>query len=719
MANQTNPTNRPSLTFNQRVKKGVVNVEGIPKKIKGLGSWISHIGLFNLILTVYLLHRFSEKYLCHRVNSFVVCRIVSQNIDKAYNKVSALTSRNAKTISRINLMDLAMRNMMFKKSRAFITVGGMAIGIGSIVFLVSIGFGLQQLVVSKVARLEELRQADASLQPGHKEVINDETIAKVSQINGVETTLPVIATVARVTFNNSISDVAVYGVTNDFLKNSAIQPTRGRIYDSNEVATTTNMGKVAGVSRDVATEFSNEEATEFAINFNIPEGVWLKVRSQADKSAQVLGYTKRGIAEQQGMLEWGDWYTEAAGDATRQREWQGKVQGAWIRADVLLWEKTECDLVDPDCVDGTYQVLKDQSGTQQLAEDVYFAPIDIEFSNQKVIPAEPKVLGVSQELTETQLDSLILGTVDDVIDSATSAASLADVVSEDGRWVEISSESVATEGGKIESIGLANSAKKQAVVNTAMLDLMGLKEEEAIGKTFSTSFVVVNDLLDSTDKRMESIPADYEIVGVIPENKVPLFYVPFIDLRGLGISTYSQLKIIADNQKNLATIRKQIESLGLATRSVADTVKQIDQLFGAVRIVLTALGLIALSIAALGMFNTLTVSLLERTREVGLMKTMGMQSYEVQELFLTESMVMGFFGGILGILLGFGSAKLVGVLLTLYSISKGGGVIDIAYLPFLYFLFVILLSLIVGIFTGIYPAKRATKISALNALRYE
>lgn len=719
MENTTKPTSRPSLTFNQRVTKDVAAIKGLPKRIKGLGSWISHIALFNVILTVYLLHRFSTKFICKRASSNLMCRIVSENIDKAYNKVAALTTRNSRTISRINLMDLAMRNMMFKKSRAFITVGGMAIGIGSIVFLVSIGFGLQQLVVSKVARLDELRQADVSLQPGHKEVINDETIAKVSQISGVDTTLPVIATVARVTYNNSISDVAVYGVTNEFLKNSAIQPTRGKIYDSNELAIAATTGKVAGTTRDVQDEFSLEEVDEFAISFSIPEGVWLKVRSRANKSAQVVGYTKRGIDQQQGMLEWGDWYTEAAGDATRQREVGGKIQGAWIKADVLLWEKAECDVASADCFDGNYKILKDQSGAQRLAENVYFAPIDIDFVNEKVSPVESKVLGVSQELTNVQNDALVLGTVDEAIDAATSAASLSDIVSEDGQWVEITSESVVPEGNKVESVTLANSAKKQAVVNTAMLELMGLKEEEAIGKSFSTSFVVVNELLDSTDKHIESIPADYEIVGVIPEEKVPLFYVPFIDLRGLGISSYSQLKVIVDAQNNLPKIRKQIESLGLSTRSVADTVKQIDQLFGVVRVVLTALGLIALSIAALGMFNTLTVSLLERTREVGLMKTMGMQSYEVQELFLTESMVMGFFGGILGIILGFGTAKLVGVFLTAYSLSKGGGVIDIAYLPFLYLLFVLLLSLIVGIFTGIYPARRATKISALNALRYE
>ena len=159
--------------------------------------------------------------------------------------------------------------------------------------------------------------------------------------------------------------------------------------------------------------------------------------------------------------------------------------------------------------------------------------------------------------------------------------------------------------------------------------------------------------------------------------------------------------------------------MGYVTRSVADTVDQINSLFATARTVLMLLGMVALSVAALGMFNTLTVSLLERTREVGLMKAMGMKSWEVQELFLTESMLMGFLGGLLGIIVGFITGKLVGMALSFFAIFKGVGYIDISYVPLSFVIVIIFLSLLVGIVTGIYPAKRATKISALNALRYE
>ena len=123
--------------------------------------------------------------------------------------------------------------------------------------------------------------------------------------------------------------------------------------------------------------------------------------------------------------------------------------------------------------------------------------------------------------------------------------------------------------------------------------------------------------------------------------------------------------------------------------------------------------------AALGMFNTLTVSLMERTREVGVMKAMGMQSSEVKELFLAEAMVMGILGGIFGVLAGWIAGKMLGVILSAFAVIKGVGYVDVSYIPPLFVIFVLVLSFVVGVVTGIYPARRATKISALDALRYE
>jgi putative ABC transport system permease protein len=258
-----------------------------------------------------------------------------------------------------------------------------------------------------------------------------------------------------------------------------------------------------------------------------------------------------------------------------------------------------------------------------------------------------------------------------------------------------------------------------AVVNRGFIKVLGLDENQAIGQKFSVTFIATGKLLNEDQDRIESIPVEYSIIGVTPDERTPLFYVPFVHLSSLGIHNYSQAKVVVNKEQNLAEVRENIESMGYSTTSVSDTVSQINSLFATLRMLLALVGMVALSVASLGMFNTLTVSLLERTREVGLLKAMGMKSYEVRDLFLAESMIMGSLGGILGITFGLLIGFILELILSAFSVVKGAGFLSIISIPLPFAATIIVLSFLVGILTGIYPARRAKKITALNALRYE
>lgn len=502
-------------------------------------------------------------------------------------------------VSRAYLIELAFRNMQAKKTRTMVTIGGMSIGIAFIVFLVSVGYGLQHMVTSRVARLEELQQAE--VMPGLSEelALTDQTLARLNDLPQVKSALPLISVVGRMSFQDSTSDLAVYGVTTEYLQSSAVQPTHGRFFQSHEVAYSVN---------------SASSAVERASDESIPEAGLVR-ESQSGQSAET--------DEEVGLSE------NSAGD--------------------VLGEHTETS------------ETSESSGTPQL-------PI----RSNGTLP---------------------------VINLATMSAEIVD--------------------DKRKVVPLPANSLREAVVNKAVLIILGMNEVEAIGKKITLTFVAVGGLVGDEIDRIESAPTEYTIVGVTPEEGTPVVFVPFIELRSLGIDRISQIKVVVNEQAELRNVRSTIEAMGYGTVSVVDTVAQINSLFSSFRIILAVIGVVALSVAALGMFNTLTVSLLERTREVGLMKAMGMKSAEVRELFLTESMIMGFYGGLFGLLIGFGAGKLLSLVLSSIAIRKGVGFLDISIIPLSFVLVIVILSLAVGLITGYYPAKRATRISALNALRYE
>lgn len=666
----------------------------IKETIRRLIAAAYQMGTFVALLMLYLTAKAIIRLSNWRYFPQVVKTKLQPPLAAFYIKATKLLDgKAAGSISRVDLIELSIRNMKAKKIRTIVTIGGMMIGIGAIVFLVSIGYGLQQLVITRVARLEEMKQADITPQAGGKVKITDKTISDFKDISAVEMSLPLIAVVGRVNYQNSVSDMAAYGVTTDYLKQSAIKPVQGRIFDSNELVSEVpqTTGEVAGASTEKAVFGEKIQNVDYAIN----PSVWIRVRESPATNAKILGYTKRIEGNSAGEEVWGGTYESDDNAGKAGKTENGKSLGKWLKAPVLLWKEEKCDpQTHGDCEDGKYMVMRDVDN-KQVQKDGYFAEINLSLTGVNV--KHPQVLGVTSDATGSAKTTTELG-VD---------------------WVEIASEAGIIASPETKTVELARNAKRQAVVNRAMLKVLGINENDAVGKKFNVSFVVVGDLLADEKEKVESTSTEYTIVGVTPEEKTPLFYVPFIDLRSLGIANYSQVKLVVKDQAELAKTRRQVEAMGYVTRSVADTVEQINSLFSTLRTILMLLGMIALSVAALGMFNTLTVSLLERTREVGLMKAMGMKSSEVKELFMTESMIMGFFGGVLGIVVGIVLGKLAGLALSIFAIFKGVGFVDISYVPLSFVLVIIFLSLLVGIVTGIYPAKRTTKISALNALRYE
>ncbi len=597
-------------------------------------------------------------------------------LERSLDKFVHLLDRHqANSISRIELIGLALQNMKSKKSRTFITIGGMTIGIAAIVFLVSIGYGLQSLVINRVARLDEMRQTDVTVQPGSKLTINQDVIKVIKTFSNVELALPQIAVVGKVNFNNSSTDMAAYGVTRDYLEQSAISPVIGDIFSSNDIETSIMAAKQdEPTTSKIDTLKEGEVGSKIrSVNFTVNKDKWVEVNQYANTDSSILGYISSEIGKVTADEVWGGTYPDSETNGSAGQTAAGTRLGRWLKIRTPLWQKT---------AQGYEPILNDQQ--QQSKVTGYIREVNI-------------------AVTETSDLEIVKETITD-----------------DGEWVELEGESDTAKTQVVSKVKLSDEITDlDAVVNRGFIKVLGLDENQSIGQKFSVTFIATGKLLNEDQDRIESIPVEYTIIGVTPDERTPLFYVPLVHLRSLGIYNYSQAKIVVNKEQNLAEVRERIESQGYSTSSVSDTVSQINSLFATLRLLLALVGMVALSVASLGMFNTLTVSLLERTREVGLLKAMGMKSYEVRDLFLAESMIMGSLGGILGITVGLLIGFILQLILSAFSIIKGAGFLSIINIPLPFAFAIILLSFIVGILTGIYPARRAKKITALNALRYE
>ena len=273
-------------------------------------------------------------------------------------------------------------------------------------------------------------------------------------------------------------------------------------------------------------------------------------------------------------------------------------------------------------------------------------------------------------------------------------------------------------GKNLENITEVEQEKK-VIVNTAYLDFLGNdKLESYIGQKVIFDVIVPKEFANSGEaKTYEN--QEFKIIGVIKDDSPPSAYINYANFAPYDTNAFSQAKVRVTDRSKVDMIRKQIEALGLKTQYVGDTVSQVEQVFAIFKIILGSFGIIALLVALLGMFNTLTISLLERIKEVALMKILGMSRRDIRDLFVAEALSLGLVGGILGIILGMILGLIANGILNFFATRAGGESVSVFYYSFTFILAVIIVAVLVGFVTGIYPARRAAKINPLDILRYE
>ncbi|HEV2987084.1 MAG TPA: FtsX-like permease family protein [Candidatus Angelobacter sp.] len=244
----------------------------------------------------------------------------------------------------------------------------------------------------------------------------------------------------------------------------------------------------------------------------------------------------------------------------------------------------------------------------------------------------------------------------------------------------------------------ADSTSFSVVTKEQKLKIVGIVATEPNGGTRGNARVLVpTDFADSLNMIM---PGDLRAIIRPSEGK-----------------TYPSLVVRVTKSKEIAGIEAAIKKEGFSAFSIVDASKGIARFFTFLDLFLGIFGSLALAVASLGIVNTLVMAILERRREIGIMKAIGASDGDVKKLFFVEAGCMGALGGTLGVAMGWTIGKVINLGTNIYLRRQELNPENFWYVPWWLVVAALAFSVIVSLIAGLYPAARAARLDPVEALR--
>lgn len=179
---------------------------------------------------------------------------------------------------------------------------------------------------------------------------------------------------------------------------------------------------------------------------------------------------------------------------------------------------------------------------------------------------------------------------------------------------------------------------------------------------------------------------------------------------------YEEVYVRVDDMEHVQEIQQAIQDMGFNANSNAEWMEQTQSQMGMIQMVLGGIGAVSLFVAAIGIANTMMMSIYERTKEIGIIKVLGCDLRNIRSMFLLEAGFIGFFGGLVGLVL---SEVISVVINSVVSQASNGYYAQLSYIPLWLILVSLVFAVLVGMIAGFFPALRAMKLSPLAAIRNE
>ena len=207
--------------------------------------------------------------------------------------------------------------------------------------------------------------------------------------------------------------------------------------------------------------------------------------------------------------------------------------------------------------------------------------------------------------------------------------------------------------------------------------------------------------------------------GIAPYVTVRDYWAQLAKANGWKGGEYSTITLLADSGLAVGGLQRRVEALGFQAQTFGDQFRSFEDLLGKMRIALLGLALVALLLACLGIANTMYTAVLERTKEIGVLKALGARRRDVLLIFVAEAAFIGLAGGLVGILIAVGLGRLGNVAVDRLTQSVAGAGFDVFRTDFAVVAAGLVVAVVLSTVSGLLPALRAARQDPARALRYE
>lgn len=264
----------------------------------------------------------------------------------------------------------------------------------------------------------------------------------------------------------------------------------------------------------------------------------------------------------------------------------------------------------------------------------------------------------------------------------------------------------------------------EVIVGETLLEGLNLNIEDILNKEIEIPVSKINGM------KIDPIIKKYTVVGIIDKNfhesnSILMSAEDAAELKGISTLQkeylksrgYDNMEVIVENIADVEEVSKEVKKLDYLYVSTTDMAKDIDDSLKGLSTGFAVLGIIVLIVAAIGIINTMSMAVLERTKSIGVMKSVGANSNAIRTIFLVQSSIIGVIGGAVGILLALGINSIIEFFINQSIANKSSAMAIKIGLPWYYIVGILIFAGMIALVSGIYPANKASKLDPIQALR--